>query len=169
MVSEQQRPSAAVNTGSTVAYSPTSAAPGTRITYHPELIEQLRQGHMDLLSLLASMEQLALAKNLSTALAQIPSFKRTLHAHLLLENVRLYVYLEHLLPRQHPNRSIVRSIRHAMDAVTVSANAFFERYLQPSASANAPQFLQDLDNMAQLLVSQVQQEEDSLYPLYQPS
>ncbi len=151
--------------------APPPLAPGVSIRYHPELIEQLRQSHLDLLSLVAHMEQLALEGDLPGALAQLPQFKRQLQACLLLANVRLYVYLEHLLPRQHPGYPLVRHARHSLNTVNSESMAFVERQLRPQATVTAlstVNFMHELGTVAQLMVSQIQQEEDHLYPLYRP-
>jgi hypothetical protein len=153
------------------AAAPPPLAPGVCIRYHPELIEQLRQNHLELLGLVAHMEQLALEGDLPGALAQLPQFKRQLQACLLLANVRLYVYLEHLLPRQHPGHQVVRSARHSLNTVSAESMAFVERQLrlQATRAAVTPvDFMHELSTVAQLMVSQIQQEEDLLYPLYRP-
>lgn len=147
---------------------PHHVAPGTNIAYHPELIEQLRRDHLALLGLLASMEEASLAGDMPGALTQLSALKRQLQAHVLLEKVRLYVYLDHQLPASDPSRAIVRQMRHRISAVATTVTAFVDHYCV-AVHESAVTFLGELESIAQLLVIHIQEEEDLLYPLYQPT
>lgn len=147
---------------------PHHVAPGTHIAYHPELIEQLRRDHLSLLGLLASMEEASLAGDMPLALSQLHTLKRELQAHVLLEKVRLYVYLDHQLPTDDPSRALVRQMRHRISAVANTVTTFVDHY-RTWAHESAMTFLGELESITQLLVSHIQEEEDLLYPLYRPA
>lgn len=154
--------------GTSAVRRPHHVAPGTHIAYHPELIEQLRRDHLSLLGLLASMEEYSLAGDMPAALSQLHTLKRELQAHVLLEKVRLYVYLDHQLPATDPSRALVRQMRHRISAVANTVSAFVDHY-RASAHESALTFMGELESIAQLLVSHIQEEEDLLYPLYRPA
>lgn len=144
-------------------------APGTRIAYHPELIDQLEQDHRDLLRIFAGLRGAADGGRLDEAAERLDVFRHALQGHLLKENVKLYVYLEHALGSDSISHDLMHNFRHEMDRIGKTVIDFLDRY---RAVAEHPEwqadFSRELESMGRVLMDRMRNEESSLYPLYGP-
>lgn len=150
--------------------TPGAVAPGTLISYHPELLEHLRQDHQELLTLLAAIAQLLLEQQLDQALGLLARLRRDVQSHVLRERVQLYVYLEHLLASGDPAHALVHKMHRQLNGIASQALALTDRHEQalPTAGPSHPEeLLHDIETLTQMLVGHMQQEEDVVYPLYQ--
>lgn len=145
------------------------AAPGTTIQYSPELVAQLKADHQTLLATYVRIKSAHEAGNLAEISAQLASFRSQLMAHLLRENVRFYIYLEHALAADPASQVLVHQFRHEMDGIGKAVMAFLDKYrnivIDPSLAGS---FGADLASIGSVLVQRVRNEEDTLYPLYLP-
>jgi len=145
-----------------------AVAPGTEIHHAANLIPKLKDDHRRLLELFGRIKQAHAAGQTAQAAALLAVFRNGLQEHLLVESVRLYVYLEHSA-RNDPERfELVHHFRHEMGAIGKAAVAFLARYAD---LANDPQlastFGADLDAVGGVLVERIQREEGVLYPMYE--
>src|SRR6185369_15651412 len=76
---------------------PAAVAPGTHIAYHPQLVGELVQEHGNLLACFNAIAQAFDGGDLAATGRELERFRGNLLAHLLKENVRFYIYLEHAL------------------------------------------------------------------------
>ena len=72
-------------------------APGTQISYDPKLISSLLEDHQEILKIFGDISQKFEASDYAGVSARLTDFRTALQGHLLTENVRLYIYLEHAL------------------------------------------------------------------------
>lgn len=144
-----------------------TVAPGTGIHYHPELIAKLSQDHQLLLKLFAQTQDAARQGDVVEAARQLDAFRTQLQGHLLTENVRLYVYLEHALASDASSHQLMRAFRHEMDEIGKVVVDFLGTYRDLAKRPDlAPAFLQALDGIGVVLVERIHREEETLYPLY---
>ncbi len=146
-----------------------NTAPGTSIHYQPEFIHVLTSDHHNLLKKYEEVGIEAKKKNFETALAHLFEFKRNLQTHLLNENIRLYVYLEHCFVNDTANANLVHTFRKEMSSIGVSAMNFLKKYQTNGISdRNVDDFLIEYGEVGSILKDRILKEESQLYPLYMP-
>lgn len=146
-----------------------NAAPGTAIRYHPELIDQLKSDHQTLLGLYGEIQAAFDAGDYTTVSEKLDTFRSELQGHLLTENVRLYIYLDHCLASDETNSELIRSFRHEMDGIAKVAMNFLKKYEAIGVDKElAGAFAKDFATIGQVLGQRIQKEERVLYPLYMP-
>ncbi|MBV2263937.1 MAG: hemerythrin domain-containing protein [Thauera sp.] len=146
-----------------------SFAPGTSIRYSAGLVERLVRDHHLMLERFGAIREAAHAGRFDEVVPLLERFRVDLHAHLLVENVRLYVYLEHTLADDPVSHALMHEFRHDMDEIGKKVIAFLARYVRLGEDpALATSFAADLERVGAVLVDRIQREEDTLYPLYAP-
>ena len=144
-----------------------SAAPGTSIHYHPELIGKLTADHQLLLKLFGETSAAAAQGDVVAAAARLEEFRVTLQSHLLTENIRLYVYLEHALAEDAASHALIHEFRHEMDGIGKAVVGFLSKYRNLAAHPEqAAEFAGELAGIGKVLVERIEREEGTLYPLY---
>lgn len=145
-------------------------APGTEIRYSADLIPLLQKDHADLLSFYGEIQNAFEAQKYETVSRQLNEFKSLLQGHLLTENIRLYIYLDHMLGRDQMNGELIREFRREMDQIGRTVMNFLKKYEAIGVDkelANA--FKKDFETLGTVLVQRIKREETTLYPLYLPS
>ncbi|MCL2524773.1 MAG: hemerythrin domain-containing protein [Betaproteobacteria bacterium] len=144
-------------------------APGTQISYSPDLVPQLHEEHQKLVEIFG-MINTAFAKNdLPLTAKFIDEFRRDIQAHLLTENIRFYIYLEHSLEKDSESLYLVHSFRQEMDTIGKAVLAFLSQYKDIGTRPDyALPFGRDLEEVGKILVDRIRREEETLYPLYLP-
>lgn len=151
------------------AIQPGASAPGTTIHHDATLIASLKADHQRLLAVFQSIAAASLAGNLASVQAQLGQFQSLLMDHLLKENVRLYVYLEHLLHDDPVSREMMHGFRHEMDAIGRVVVGFLGRYKEIGSHPElATDFSVELKKIGEALVGRIKREEEVLYPMYAP-
>lgn len=146
-----------------------SFAPGTSIRYSAALVERLVRDHRGMLERFGAIRSAARAGRFDEVVPLLERFRVDLHGHLLVENVRLYVYLEHTLADDPVSHALMHEFRHDMDGIGKEVVAFFARHDRLGDDpALAGTFPADLERVGALLVDRIQREEEILYPLYAP-
>jgi hypothetical protein len=147
-----------------------AVAPGTAIHYHPELIGKLKQDHQALLALFGSIQAAFAAGRLQEVAGHLDAFRTGIQSHLLIENVRLYIYLEHQLAGDEASHQLIHDFRHEMDGIGKAVVGFLAKYKDLSVDTNlVASFGRDLEAVGKVLVDRIQREETTLYPLYSPA
>ena len=145
------------------------SAPGTRIHYDSELITSLKDDHGALLSNFTAIVAAEKAGDLLTVQNLLGQFQTMIQDHLLKENVRLYVYLEHLLENDLVSHKMMHDFRHEMDSIGRAVVGFLTKYRQISVRPElAATFATDLGGIGEALVARIKREEGILYPMYSP-
>lgn len=145
------------------------AAPGTAIHFSPDLIDQLKRDHQTLLGLFAALREAFAAGNHTAVAEHLETFRIAIQSHLLVENIRLYIYLEHQLSGDAGSHELIHGFRHEMDAIGKAVMAFIAKYKDIAVDHNlAASFGKDADAVGRVLVDRIKREEATLYPLYLP-
>jgi len=151
----------------TQQYAP---APGTQISYHPELIASLKSDHLELLAIYAEISELFGAKKYPQVSEKLANFRAKLQDHLLTENVRLYIYLNYMLKHDETNSELIHSFRREMDGIAKVAINFLKKYDAIGVDPElAPSFAKDFSEIGTVLGKRIKREEEVLYPLYMES
>lgn len=149
------------------ALQETHTAPGTSIHFHPDLIDKLTGDHKLLLQLFGETKAAAARGDVGAAAARLEEFRVALQGHLLTENIRLYVYLEHALAADGQSRTLIHEFRHEMDEIGKALVGFLGKYRQLATQPElAGPFSAELDGIGKVLIERIRREESTLYPLY---
>jgi len=162
-----KREQTAVPAVATEAPEGAPTAPGTSIHFHPDLIGKLSADHQVLLKLFGETSAAAARGDVSAAAARLEEFRVVLQGHLLTENIRLYVYLEHALADDAQSHALIQEFRHEMDAIGKAVVGFLGKYRDLAAHPElAAAFGEELAGIGKVLVERIRREEGTLYPLY---
>lgn len=144
-------------------------APGTEIRFQPDLVPQLKADHQSLIGLYLEIKTAFESGNYEEVSKKLGHFRSGLQAHLLTENVRLYIYLSHSLANDEINSELIHEFRREMDGIARVAVNFLKKYDAIGVDkelANA--FAKDFATIGQVLTERIEKEERVLYPLYLP-
>ena len=166
---QRQKPAQLPKPAPAAAPERPAMAPGTRIAHHFELIAQLEQDHRDLLRIYSGLRRASDAGRMQEAGEQLETFRHALQGHLLKENVKLYVYLEHTLAADATSHELMHGFRHEMDRIGKAVMVFLDRYRDLAGHPEwKDDFARELDGIGKVLVERMRNEESNLYPLYGP-
>ncbi len=144
-------------------------APGTSIHYQNELIPHLKSEHNTLLTVYDEIGKAVKKNDFELASSKLADFKRNLLTHLLAENIRLYVYLEHCFVNDSINSILVHDFRKEMALVGKIVMGFLKKYQSKGIDdKNVDSFMNEFVEIGRVLQERIQKEEVSLYPLYMP-
>lgn len=147
-----------------------TVAPGTEISYDPELVGKLKNDHQALLGLYGEIKAAFDSADYPLVTVKLNEFKTNLVDHLLVENVRLYIYLGHSFASDEINNDLVKEFRAEMGGIAKVVMAFLTKYETIGVDADlAVSFGKDLEGIAGALVARINREEGTLYPLYLPA
>lgn len=147
-----------------------NTAPGTQIRYSPDLIASLQNDHQTLLNLYGEINTAFAEKRYADVSAMLTTFRGGLNAHLLTENVRLYIYLDRSLAGDATSHELIHGFRKEMDDIAKVALGFLRKYEAIGVDEDlAGHFATDFATIGKVLVERIQKEENTLYPLYMPN
>lgn len=137
------------------------------ISYNPQLISKLKGDHQELFAIYTRLHGYGIGSNLAKIAPDLIVFRRTFTSHILLENVRFYVYLERLLINHPEEKNYVRSLRKDMNGIAAAVSAFCEKWITtPVTTSTQSAFTAELQGIGSALTDQVELEESKLYTLY---
>ncbi|MDP2430585.1 MAG: hemerythrin domain-containing protein [Pseudomonadota bacterium] len=148
--------------------APTATAPGTHIHYDPRLVTHLIEDHRRLEKLFGGIVTASQARDVDLMTRNLGLFGNAIREHLLTENVRFYVYLQHTGGAEQA--AVVHGFQHEMRGIGKALTSFLFRHSERETWDDAAwsEFARELDEIAQVLTRRIATEESSLYPLYQP-
>lgn len=145
-------------------------APGTHIGYHAELVSQLEGDHQNLLRIMGMVGEALAAHDLTAVVLRLDEFRSAIQDHLLTENVRLYVYLEHALVQDPVSHALIHEFRREMDGIGKAVLNFLAKYRALETQPDLVHtFGDDLNAVGKVLAERIRREEAMLYPLYMPA
>ncbi len=153
--------------------SPPSArtlAPGTRIGYDPLLIKRLRSDHQRMLGIFTEAQSLLSARDYGGVKRKLGELRVVLQDHLMIANVKFYVYVSRQLASDPAKSAIVGEHRREM----LSNSRLIMDFLRTYSAARlddgcADIFQAEFLAIGAALVQRIEREETSLYPLYRAS
>jgi len=148
---------------------PSSSATAFARHYQPELVDQLKREHRQLLALNDEIRQAFELADYRQVVQKLIELRTSLKAHLLIEDIGLYSYLEHRLEDDAASSEVTRRFHHEMDAIGKAALEFMNKYEVSGVSPEvAAAFAKDFAHIGKILAHRIEKEELILYPLYQP-
>jgi tRNA/tmRNA/rRNA uracil-C5-methylase (TrmA/RlmC/RlmD family) len=151
------------------AYNPYKPAPGTSIYFDGRLIDQLKGDHRQLMQLMQSIQEGVQERDFEAIRDLMGEFRTTLQAHLLTENVKLYVYLSRQLANNRVNIETVNTFRAEMRGIGRKVMDFLRRFADVTLTEEQVSgFSLELESVRDTLVRRIKREEAGLYPLYLP-
>lgn len=146
------------------------AAPGTKLHYDQNLIPQFLSDHRKLLSIFGDIIAAMKQKNAGLVKEKMSIFGDELNGHLLKENIRFYVYLQHNLKNDPESIAIMHEFRKEMQHIGKAVVDFLRKYTEESDWSDAvwQNFQQEISGIGKVLTKRIQTEENTLYPLYLP-
>lgn len=139
------------------------------VPYDPGLVASLMADHRDLVAMYGQLGQDVREGNYHRIPNALLAFRTRLEAHVLLENVRFYAYVERSMAHDGARIAAARNIRREMDPLARGVAEFAARHQQVRVDGdNVGEFMREYDQIGRLLVERIQHEEGSLYPLYGP-
>lgn len=140
------------------------------IRYDANLVPSLKKDHQQLLGLYGQIKQAAEQGQYALIPAKLRELKHALQSHLVVENVRFYVYVQQHMAADGDASSLIADLRKEMDGIARAAVQFINHYeTTPFTAEVAATFLKELGDIGAVLVQRINTEESRLYTLYMPS
>lgn len=147
--------------------APKHVAPNTNISYDPELVAKLEADHKRLLMMFTAITKMAEKEEFHKIPKALNTFRRTLNAHLLLENVKLYIYLKNCLASDPASLELMTGMQVEMQAIARAVAKFLKKYITLSWTPEMKRdFAKELARVGSILVDRIDSEEETLYSLY---
>lgn len=145
-------------------------AAGTQLHYDPNLVPNLVSDHRILLGIFGEIAVAMEQKNMIRTKEKLGEFGDALRGHLLKENVRFYVYLQHSLEGDAENAAIMHEFRREMQHIGKAVADFLHKYTAEGEWDGRmwQGFQQEVGGIGKVLTKRIETEENSLYPLYLP-
>lgn len=153
-----------------VAEPPHATKPAA-IGYDPKLMDSLHADHARVGALFERIGKHNKAGEYAQVRSLLAHFKSSLQAHILTENVRFYSYLENSLAGDPEDARTMHDFRRDMNTIARDVVGFVKTWQSSdfATTAERQQFTADYEKVGSLLEQRLDSEENSLYPLYQPS
>ena len=142
-------------------------APGTQLRFDDQLIPKLLDDHKVLLHLFSEISSAYERRNFKVLSNKLEVFSDGLRSHLLLENIKLYVYLKHVLKSDEESTVIMNTFRQEMKEIGKAVNGFVNKYGNKEWDEDMKaSFHDDITKIGAVFTRRIETEEESLYPLY---
>ena len=142
-------------------------APAAGISYNPNLIAKLKDDHQELFAVYTRLHESATSARFTKITDDLIVLRRAFNGHILLENVRFYVYLERLLKDHPEEKNYVHSLRKDMNGIASAVSSFCEKWITTTVTTfTQATFAAELQGIGGALTSRVELEETTLYTLY---
>lgn len=141
------------------------------IRYDPRLVDSLKDDHHTLFRIYSDLVRARDCDEFEAIGLLLYDFKYALQTHLMVENVRFYVYLQQQYSIDRDTSAFIAELRRDMDSIAHTAVKFVNTYA--SFTEFTPQmkseFSANLAAIGDVLTKRVALEESRLYTLYQPA
>lgn len=140
------------------------------IPYRSDLIHNLKSDHVELVALFAEIGACSRRRDRAGLASRLQLFSRRLRAHLLEENICLYVYMKHALRDEAHTLEIITTFQHEMGEIGRKVLRFVERHSVPGewTGEHFADFEKEFEAIEAALSRRIESEEESLYNLYLP-
>lgn len=140
---------------------------GNAIRFDPELIGKLKDDHKELFRIYGELVASKDKDDFGAVAQLLHDFKLALQMHLMVENVRFYVYLQQQFAADASVAGFISEVRKEMDGIAHAAVRFVNTYSLPSYTPELKaSFAEELSAIGNVLVKRVAMEESRLYTLY---
>ena len=140
-----------------------------KILYDPRLLDSLLSDHVELGRLFGRIGDAGNAGEARELRSLLVTFKARLKAHLVVENMRFYDYLEQSLAGEPETARMVLNYRRKMTRIASDVFDFIQKYQSSRLTPKERrQFTPDYETVGAELEQRLDSEEDNLYRLYRP-
>lgn len=141
-----------------------------KIHFDPGLIADLHSDHHALMNLYIDLRYAAENQRIADIPGLLSNLKLLLQMHAMVENVRLYAYLQQRLAHDRLVSEMLAGIKREMSSLSRELIRFIDHYSKPDAldTASLPGFTATLLRLGERLAKRIQLEEGRLYTLYLP-
>lgn len=155
------------------AAAPQGVAPGSQLHYDPNLVTGLIEDHHTLLGIFTQVIHAMDEKDMALVKEKLTELGDALRGHLLKENIRFYVYLQHSLEDDAENAAIMHEFRNEMQHIGKAVADFLLKYTAENDGwvwdeKMWQNFQEEIGGIGKVLTKRIQTEENILYPLYLP-
>lgn len=145
---------------------PDAATPG--IVYDAGLVNRLQTDHQELVRIFTEIKMAANEGRFHQLPKLLATFKVAFQTHVMLENVRFYVYVQQHFARDTVTSNFISEVRKDMEGIARAVVKFVNKHSATKPTPDTVEsFNDELDNIGIVLVRRVQLEESRLYSLYQ--
>lgn len=140
------------------------------VTYDPGLVDKLKQEHQELVRLYTAIKDAAAEGRFQQISRLLFGLKLVLQKHIMLENVKFYVYLEQNCEPDSETHRLVSELRRDMDGIARVVVKFVNTHtVHVPTHGTVDRFTAELEQVGHVLFSRVQMEEEHVYAIYQPN
>lgn len=142
----------------------------TGISYDPNLVSKLKEDHQSLFKIYGDLAAATDRGDYALIAPLLSELKLAFQTHIMLENVKFYVYLQQSVAHDAQLSSFLVELRQEMNGIARALVKFVNTYSMGSFTAEmAEPFKAELAGIGVVLTKRVELEESRLYTLYQPS
>ena len=161
------QPATALDYGNSLSIHSAYKHDDVGIPFYPNLITQLELNHQQLLALYINIGGCLDLKEYHLLPDQLIQFRQDLKAHLELENIKFYGYLEQNLKEQNQAFLSVRQFRREMRAIDRTVLKFLDYWIDFGINrASASEFKAEYEAMGSALINRIERQEKELYIMY---
>lgn len=141
----------------------------TSIKFRPNLVSKLINDHRTIVGLYNEIIDLTKIDDYGHVGEKVHEFKSALQAHVIIENVQFYTYLEKSLRDSDPtNLEFIKDVRKEMNDIAHAVVNFSKKYENAHFSTKLKEeFVPELESIGAILTQRVSMEESQLYTLYE--
>jgi len=140
------------------------------IDYDNTLIRKLSEDHTELGRLLNEIKAVSNHRGYMALPELLASFRLVLHAHLILEEVKFYTYVQQLYAKNVNLSSFISDVKKEMNDIASAVMNFIDTYTnQKTIEGNMTEFKRGLTEIGEILARRIHLEETRLFSLYMES
>jgi len=142
----------------------------TGISYDPELVKKLKEDHQSLFKIYEALTATTNRGDYTAIQPLLSELKLAFQTHIMLENVKFYVYLQQSLSHDPELTAFLTEVRQEMNGIARALVKFVNAYSTSSFTTEmAASFKAELEGIGAVLTKRVELEESRLYTLYLPN
>lgn len=142
----------------------------TGISYDPNLVSKLKEDHQSLFKIYGNLTAATDRGDYAAIAPLLSELKLAFQTHIMLENVKFYVYLQQSVAHDAQLSSFLVELRQEMNGIARALVKFVNTYSTgPFTAEMAEPFKAELAGIGVVLTKRVELEESRLYTLYQPN
>lgn len=140
----------------------------TGISYDPNLVSKLKEDHQSLFQIYGNLTAATERGDYAAIAPLLRELKLAFQTHIMLENVKFYVYLQQSVAHDAQLSSFLAELRQEMNGIARALAKFVNTYSTGSLTVEMVQpFKAELAGIGVVLTKRVELEESRLYTLYQ--
>ncbi len=154
-----------------IAHGPALTVPKNTvgIAYDARLVARLKEEHQELVSIFTAIKMTATEGRFHRLPELLADLKLAFQAHIMLENIKFYSYVQHHFALDEDTLSFVSEVRREMDSIARSVVKFVNTHTATVPTHETVSlFKTELEQIGVALLCRVQLEENRLYTLYLP-